>query len=54
MAFSMLRTFKKQGELDAVIRAFETKLAYERTEWARQLRELIEDAVQYKANLATV
>jgi hypothetical protein len=40
--------------LDTVIATHEAKLAASRTDWARQLRELIEDAVQYKANLATV
>ena len=40
--------------LEAVIATHETALAASRADWARQLRELIEDAVQYKANDATL
>jgi hypothetical protein len=42
------------SDLNAVITANERALAVNRTEWANQLREMIEEAVEYKANLATV
>jgi hypothetical protein len=40
--------------MQAMIAANEKQLATNRSEWARQLREMIEDAVEYKANLETV
>jgi hypothetical protein len=43
-----------EARMDATIQEFKASLDNSRAAWARQLRELIEDAVQYKANLATV
>jgi hypothetical protein len=43
-----------EARMDATIQEFKASLDNSRAEWARKLRELIEDAVQYKANLATV
>ena len=40
--------------LDSVVKENEDRLRIDRVDWARQLRDLIDDAVQYKANLATV
>jgi hypothetical protein len=40
--------------MGVVIAEHRRLLATDRAEWARQLREIVEDAVQYKANLATV
>jgi hypothetical protein len=40
--------------VNAVIARHKATLETSRAEWARQLMEMIENAVEYKANLATV